>query len=219
MNMNKLIVDCSYGMSLFLVDKNDVVYSKVDLNQKKHTDELLLQLDELLNSANLEIGDIDVLGVCVGPGSFTGVRVAISICKGLAIGSNIKVIVMSNFDVYECGVEEFVLVLEGFSSFVYTRKYVNGQPLDLCEDINDFSRKYIEASNKTHVYVNTEKVQNMLKMREINANIALYNAILCLNKKIKNNDFIDINKIEPIYLRASQAEIERNKKLNGVNNG
>ena len=37
--------------------------------------------------------------------------------------------------------------------------------------------------------------------------------------KINNNDSIDLNMIEPIYLRASQAEIERNKKLQGVNNG
>jgi len=38
--------------------------------------------DELLNAAELKIKDIDVIGVCIGPGSFTGVRVAISICKG-----------------------------------------------------------------------------------------------------------------------------------------
>ncbi len=34
--------------------------------------------------------------------------------------------------------------------------------------------------------------------------------------KITNKEFVLIEKIEPIYLRASQAEIERNKRL-GVN--
>ena len=217
--MNKLIIDCSYGMSLFILDENDNVYSKIDFNQKKHTDELLLQLDELLKKANLKIQDIDVLGVCVGPGSFTGVRVAISICKGLAINSKLKVVNMSNFDIYETGVKEYILVLEGFSSFVYTRKCVGGEIVDACEDVKDFSEKYFENQSEFPVFVNSEKVQNMLKMYKINSNIAKNATIQCFNEKIKNKNFVELNTIEPIYLRASQAEIERNKKLSGNNNG
>ena len=102
--MNKLILDCSAGMSVWLC-KDDEVFFKVDENQKKHTDELLLTVDELLKNASISVADLDVIGVCVGPGSFTGVRVAISICKGLAVGAKTKFVQISNFDLYSQNLE------------------------------------------------------------------------------------------------------------------
>ena len=44
---------------------------------------------------------------------------------------------------------------------------------------------------------------------------ALKDVSLVINK----NEFIEINQISPVYLRASQAEIERNKRLGGNING
>ena len=85
--------------------KNDEEFCKIDENQKKHTDELLVSVDELLKQAGLNANQIDVVGVCEGPGSFTGIRVAVSICKGLAVESKIKIVTASNFDVYQTGVE------------------------------------------------------------------------------------------------------------------
>ena len=43
--------------------------------------------------------------------------------------------------------------------------------------------------------------------------IAKNDTISLFKYKINNKIFSELNKIEPIYLRASQAEIERNKKL------
>ena len=103
--MKNLIIDCSSGMKVYLIDE-DKEYVKIDENQKKHTDELLVVIDELLKSANLKIEDIENLCVCVGPGSFTGIRVAISICKGLAVDSKMKVFVASNFEI----IEEFIFI-------------------------------------------------------------------------------------------------------------
>ena len=70
-----------------------------------------------------------------------------------------------------------------------------------------------------NIFVENEKVQNILKNAGIMSNIAQNSIILHFLNKIKNNDSINLNTIEPIYLRASQAEIERNKKLQGENNG
>ena len=88
--MNNLILDCSYGMNVYVVSDNNV-FSYEDKVQNKHSDEILKIIDELLVKSCLNIKDIDNICVCVGPGSFTGVRVAVSIVKGLAIGCNAKV--------------------------------------------------------------------------------------------------------------------------------
>ena len=212
--MNKLIIDCSLGMSIF-VCKDEEIFSKIDENEKKHTDELLASVDELLVAAGMKISDIDVIGVCVGPGSFTGVRVAISICKGLAVGTGAKVVAVSNFDAYLTDEKKTFIVLEGFSNFVYVRKNNGKKVEDSCVDIGEFASEIKDKYADAEVVVNNEKAQNLLKKYEIQANIGKKQTIDCVNQKIEQKQFIEINQISPIYLRASQAEIERNKKLGG----
>lgn len=216
--MNKLILDCSAGMSVWLC-KDDEVFFKVDENQKKHTDELLLTVDELLKNAGISVADLDVIGVCVGPGSFTGVRVAISICKGLAVGAKTRVVQISNFDLYSQNLDRAFVVLEGFSNYVYVRK-IDGEKIeDSCEDVNEFVSKYKAQFDGFKVVVNNEKTQNLLKNSEILSIIGQKETVLCVNLKIDKNEFVEINQISPVYLRASQAEIERNKRLGGNING
>ncbi len=211
--MNSLIIDCSAGMSVYLL-KNKEVFSKIDENQKKHTDELLFVVDELLHDSELKISDLNNLCVCVGPGSFTGIRVAISIVKGLAIGINAKVVVLTNFDIYDTeNKTNSLLVLEGFSKFVYARISQNGIIKDECVEIQELAERV--KNDKFNIYVQDEKVQKLLNNYEIKSNIAQKQTILRFLEKLNNDDFLDLNQIEPIYLRASQAEIERNKKLAG----
>jgi tRNA A37 threonylcarbamoyladenosine modification protein TsaB len=58
-------------------------------------------VDSLLCEAGINVKELNNICVCVGPGSFTGVRVAVSVVKGLSIGSNAKVFVLTNFDVFD----------------------------------------------------------------------------------------------------------------------
>lgn len=212
--MNSLIIDCSAGMKVYLCAGENVI-SKIDENQKKHTDELLLCVDELLKQAGLTVKDLDVVGMCEGPGSFTGIRVAISICKGLSVESKVKVVVASNFDIIQHGITgDAVFVLDGFSEFVYVRKFVGGMTFDECVNINDFAKEYFDELKNIDVYAQNDVVKQKLELLKIESKIAKNNTILCFKYKIENNLFININEINPIYLRASQAEIERNKKLN-----
>ncbi len=212
--MNKLIIDCSAGMSVYVVKENNV-FSYVDLDMKKHTDNLLVKVDEILKEANLSVSEIDCFCVCIGPGSFTGIRVAISIIKGLCINTNAKICVASNFDIYKVNTNEnYALVLEGFSNNNYVRFKIENVITEECLAISEFNDKIKQNNNILNIYAQNEKVQSTLRNFEINSKIADIDIILCFDELIKNNKFIEINKITPIYLRASQAEIEREKRLN-----
>ena len=207
--MNNLILDCSCGMNVYVVC-NDNVFSVEDKIQNKHSDEVLKVVDDLLNKASIKINDIDNICVCVGPGSFTGIRVAISVVKGLAIGVGAKVFVLSNFDIFEVDDESYYLVLDGFSNFVYVRTVKNGMLEDECIDVDEFKTK--SQKEPFTVYVTTEKAQNLLNKYEILPRFVKNNIINAFNKKIESKDSIALNQILPVYLRASQAEIEREKK-------
>lgn len=217
--MNSLILDCSKGMSVYVL-KDEEVFSFIDENEKKHTDELLVCVDNLLREASLKIEDIDNVCVCIGPGSFTGIRVAVSICKGLVITKNIKICVASNFDVYSCfEKEESFYILDGFSDNIYLRKIYGNSFNDSCVKIEEFVDMCKSLTYDAKIYVQSEKMQNILNSYGISSEIAKNNIISCFKEKIDKQEFVLVNEINPIYLRASQAEIERMKKLNGEVNG
>lgn len=55
---------------------------------KGHAEHLMGAIAVALEAAGLEYRDIDRIGVCVGPGSFTGVRVGVAAARGLALALN-----------------------------------------------------------------------------------------------------------------------------------
>ncbi len=66
----------------------DRLIAELRLNVKTtHSERLLPGLDYLLKQADLELGQIDILAVSQGPGSFTGLRVGIALVKGMAFAS------------------------------------------------------------------------------------------------------------------------------------
>ena len=210
--MNNLILDCSCGMNIYL-QKGEEIFLFEDKIQNKHSDEVLKNIDDLLNKASLKVSDIKNFCVCVGPGSFTGVRVAVSVVKGLAIGVCADVYALTNFDIFFDGIENSVLILDGFSNFVYVRKRQNGAVRDFCIEIDKIVNE-IELEN-LKVYHTTEKMQNLLKKYGIDSEFVKSDIVSSFNKKIERSEKTELNMILPVYLRASQAEIEREKKKNG----
>jgi len=71
------------------------------LNVKSaHSERLLQTLDACLRQASLGIRDIDVLAVGIGPGSFTGLRIALGTVKGLAYAGGKRVVSVPTLEAF-----------------------------------------------------------------------------------------------------------------------
>jgi len=57
-------------------------------------------VNDFLNAENVKMSDLTAIGVIVGPGSFTGIRMGIAYAKGLGIGLNIPVVGVNAFELY-----------------------------------------------------------------------------------------------------------------------
>jgi tRNA threonylcarbamoyladenosine biosynthesis protein TsaB len=64
-----------------------------------HTVELMPRIVELLDQIDVSIDQLSGLGVSIGPGSFTGVRVGVAAAKGLALARNIPIVGVRSTDV------------------------------------------------------------------------------------------------------------------------
>ncbi len=51
---------------------------------KPHSEDLIPILDFILKNARISLEDIDAITICIGPGSFTGLRIGLAFAKGLA---------------------------------------------------------------------------------------------------------------------------------------
>ena len=99
-----LAVDTSTAqIGLALYDGAQVTAESLWQSHQHHTVELAPSLAELLRRTGVTIGEVQALGVALGPGSFTALRVGLSFIKGLALARHIPVIGIPTLDVLAGG--------------------------------------------------------------------------------------------------------------------
>lgn len=84
--MNILAVDTAgKTASVALLQDDTLLYEVVCNNGLTHSETLLPMIDAALTAGRLEVNELDLIGVTAGPGSFTGLRIGLSVVKGLAL--------------------------------------------------------------------------------------------------------------------------------------
>ena len=72
-------------------------------SRNRHTVTLLPRIVRLLSDHSLDARDLTAIGICIGPGSYTGVRIGVSVAKGLASARKLPLIGVSTLDVLVAG--------------------------------------------------------------------------------------------------------------------
>jgi len=60
--------------------------------EKSHSEFLVKTIKDILTEAEISADELDAVAVSKGPGSYTGLRIGVSIAKGICYGSNVKLI-------------------------------------------------------------------------------------------------------------------------------
>ena len=95
-----LAVDTSNEwMGLAVYDGKQVIGERAWKSGQHHTVELAPAIQELLASKNLKMENITAVGVAIGPGSFTSLRVGLALAKGIAFARNIPLIGIPTLDI------------------------------------------------------------------------------------------------------------------------
>lgn len=89
------------GLALF--DGTDIAAEMVWQPSNHHTRELAPAIADLLARCGLQARDLRALGVALGPGSFTSLRIGLAAAKGMALALNVPVIGIPSLDVTAAG--------------------------------------------------------------------------------------------------------------------
>ncbi|WP_170414943.1 tRNA (adenosine(37)-N6)-threonylcarbamoyltransferase complex dimerization subunit type 1 TsaB [Ruegeria atlantica] len=77
---------------------DQIVTSRVETMSRGQAERLMPLLEEVLADTGYEWKDLSAIGVGVGPGNFTGIRISVSAARGLALGLGVPAIGVTGFD-------------------------------------------------------------------------------------------------------------------------
>lgn len=108
-----LIINTSGGGLEFVLDDH---YESVAV--EKQSVALPVECEKFLSKCGVKWSELTAVGVVVGPGSFTGIRLGIAYAKGLGMGLNIPVVPINAFELYLAATPDaFVAIDSGRGDF------------------------------------------------------------------------------------------------------
>src|SRR5690554_6294701 len=97
--MKVLALDTSSIVAKAALVEEDKIIGEIIINHKKNNSQKLMPIiDQLLEEVEVKLQEIDALGVCIGPGSFTGIRIGVSTAKALAQVGNKPIVGISTLE-------------------------------------------------------------------------------------------------------------------------
>ena len=230
--MKILGIDTSSSSLSVAVMDDDLLKGEFTLNHKlTHSEQMMPLLDSLLSHLELKMSDIDLIGVSVGPGSFTGIRIGVAAANAMAMALDIPVVGISSLEAmaYTAGETAYTIV----STFDAQR-----------------DRFYFNAYRFENSELKAIEAEDVLEKEDLIKKLESYDKVLLLGDAVFINEELPLNvKIAkravryvrassvcelahrdyllgktgfavPVYLRKSQAEIQFEERMSKeVNNG
>ena len=197
----------SEKLNVSLMRDDNILYDKQIETKNDHSSFLVPLIDEAIKSNNIEFKDIDRIIVGIGPGSFTGTRIAITVAKIYGYSLNIPTFGISSLEImiYENdGYDYYVPVIEDkndklyFSIFDKDKKrviedsYISKE--EFYNELSKYNKNILIISHKGIKYDNYDTKKEVINAVNINKNILI------------NNKEVNPHLLKPNYIKKIEAE-------------
>ncbi len=228
LKLNKLLIDTSNEIELVSVSANHSIFERAEVVKKSHSATLFNNIQSVLENAGLAIGDIQLISVGVGPGSFTGIRIAVSTARMLAqlldvplAGIKTQLIYASSVSALEN--ENILVAFDAKKQRVFGALYRRGKSPGENREIvppGDYPMEYLaeraDRDHTTHLagsgsfkYMNTikEKLKDPVYHEDFLPSGRI--ALEIIEEEYTGNpgSYSRITKTVPFYARKSDAEL------------
>jgi len=137
--MNLLALDTSTEYLSLALKLGDNIFTHYQAAGSASSQLVLPQIQILLDSANIKLGDLDGIAFGAGPGAFTGVRIASGVAQGLGYGANLPIVGINTLTAVaeESGQDKVVVCLDARMGEIYHAALIkhNGVWLEISETI------------------------------------------------------------------------------------
>jgi tRNA threonylcarbamoyladenosine biosynthesis protein TsaB len=193
-------------MSIVLMDNEKILGEKSYLQEAKHSEMLVLEIKNLLDANKINFNDLDLTVVTHGPGSYTGIRVALAVSKIIKITVQKPILTVNCCEVlaykYSKNYSKINVAIQANKDEVYFAKYVANNNLEevaspIISSVDDI---LLEIKEDEFLCGSANKIFNkhLLKSNQEDMILAKDVAIFGQRKFLQNKDLQDIL---PLYLR------------------
>lgn len=232
--MKVLALDTSAKAAGCAVYKDGALLAESFLNAGlTHSQTIMPMLDSMLTRASLDISEIGLFAVSVGPGSFTGLRIGIAAVKGMAMAGNIPCSAVSTLEALAFNLTSFngiiAPVMDARRAQVYTALFkTEGGALsrlspDEAISIDELALK-LEAGTEPVILVGdgavlcyerlNERFGSRLLLAPENLRHQRAASVAAVAAEMPESQYKTAEELEPVYLRLPQAERERLAAMN-----
>ena len=225
--MKILAIDTSTTHSSCAVMDDNNIVGDFSINQSmSHNEILLVMVDEMLKKLNIDIEDIDLFVAVTGPGSFTGIRIGVTVVKALAMALNKPIVAVNTLEALSFGVftdKKKIPLIDARGERVYYGVYegINNKNivapalLTIDELLEEFSDKgeFIFVGDCVNLYKD-----RILENKNFEITPACLNSCISKNacvigkQKYERGDISDCFSLSPEYVRLSQAQRDLENK-------
>ncbi|SDP27493.1 tRNA (adenosine(37)-N6)-threonylcarbamoyltransferase complex dimerization subunit type 1 TsaB [Desulforhopalus singaporensis] len=194
-----------------------------------HSRRLLASIDYLMNQSGVDWDDLDAVNVSLGPGSFTGLRIGMATAKGLAAAAGKPLIGVSTLDglAAKCVTGRLVCaVLDARKKEVYGAFYrcdKKGRSARVSDMAVLSPQVLAQQINEPVLMVGDGAVAYKQKFKELLGDkLTIAPAHLhepgasaigmLAGEAYLREEMLDISRVQPIYIRSSDAELNLLKK-------
>ena len=205
--MNLIAVEASTDLCSVASFKDGTLHNIIDLvDSKEHSKNLPHIISQCMNDFD-DYREIDAFAVSIGPGSFTSVRISISIIKGLTLGLKNDIVPVPTLEAMNYPIKDkdtHYIVLNSFKEKCFVQKFKGSLAIDEpfvlnLEDLDKINNAYIYSKN-TIITNNNFITPSAISL----GNYAIEN----YKKLVKKYN----EKIKPIYLSENKfVKINDNK--------
>ena len=218
-----------------ILEDNNVIVELHSDDEKTHSQTLMPLIDEMFKKTDLSLKDIYMLACCVGPGSFTGVRIGISTAKAFADVYNFKTFGVSSLEGLAYNIKEEISLLHTSSAAK------TGSSPENSKDCKDYTNQnisliicsLIDAKNENVYYglfdENYNKIEELStcsidelidKLKKLNKPIAFVgDGALAYKEKLEQHLCKSLNKLSEIDLENNlEANSKNSTSSNNSNN-
>lgn len=224
--MKLLTLDTSTRVCSVALTNGERLVAEQLLNlDTRHSANLLEAVDVLLKVAGMEVADLDGFGVALGPGSFTGVRVAVATAKGLALATGKPVAGFSSLAMLAMNVPvaKYLVcpMFDARKKEVYAALYrCDGRPEALVNDCVTPPAKFLEGIEGPAVFLGDGALMYRDLITEALGERAIFAPFTChcpkasmgallAKEAFDRGETIPIDQLVPAYIRPSEAELAR----------
>ena len=180
-------------IQIALLKDNEVLTHEIKESLNSHSVHTMPMIKEILENNKLTPKDLKGIEVVNGPGSFTGVRIGVTIAKTLAFTLNIPIKTISSLEAYSISTkgDKKLITLKDIKGVYYGLFDKDNQ---LLEPLNYLSNKdfadFVKANNYQNIIINPEIKLNI-------KNIHLY---------LKDKKAINPHYVKPLYIKKIEVE-------------